>query len=146
MGDEPRQQSDIDILRNALEQAWSAETSTYDEDWSPDNPAYGQCAATACVVQDYLGGEIRNAYVDEPMEDDPVSHYFNDVDGVTVDFTLQQFSDDALIPMGQRKPKEFESTREYVLSYPETEERYELLSERVEDYIVGEWMEDALDG
>lgn len=125
----------ISTLTNALEQAWSAETSTDAENWSEDDPAYGQCATTACVVQDYLGGDILNAYVDIPEEEEDVSHYFNDIDGTIIDVTARQFPDDASVPIGQPKPKDFETTRDYVLSYEETEERYERLKDEVEEAL-----------
>ncbi len=129
------EQSDIDILRNALEHGWDADTSVYDSgEWTEDNPAYGQCAASACVVQDYLGGEIVNVDYELP-DGETESHYFNDIDGVVVDFTEQQFPDEAERVRGTEKREEFETTREYVLSYDPTVKRYELLSERVTRFL-----------
>ncbi len=39
-----------------LERCWSADTSADPDGWSPENPAWGQCAVTALVVQDRFGG------------------------------------------------------------------------------------------
>ena len=49
---------DIHTLITALKRSWSAETAYDASDWSPQNPARGQCAVSSLVVQDYLGGEL----------------------------------------------------------------------------------------
>src|ERR1700724_3464771 len=41
-----------------LAQAWSRDTSSDAEHWSASNPAWGQCAVTALIVQDLLGGHL----------------------------------------------------------------------------------------
>ncbi len=101
-----------------VERAWCAETSTA-ADWSPDDPAKGQCAVTALVVQDHLGGVLlRTVNEDE-------SHYWNRLpDGTELDLTRAQFG--AWDPGGIT-----ERDREYVLSFPDTKRRYELLLERM---------------
>ena len=48
--------------------------ATVDLDWSSRWPSKGKCTVTALVVQDYLGGELLRA----PVED--VSHYWNRLD------------------------------------------------------------------
>jgi len=60
-----------ELLAETLERAWSRETSADPEQWTPDNPAWGQCAVTALVVQDGFGGELVRATVDD------ASHYWN---------------------------------------------------------------------
>lgn len=45
-------------LEQAIRCAWSRETSEEPDAWTCENPAFGQCAATARVIRDYLGGEI----------------------------------------------------------------------------------------
>ena len=63
----------VEALRGALEQSWSADTSS-SAAWSEGNRAKGQCAVTACVVQDYLGGDILNSVATLPSGE-TVSHY-----------------------------------------------------------------------
>ncbi|MDQ6730583.1 MAG: hypothetical protein M3022_09835 [Actinomycetota bacterium] len=61
--------------------------------WSPENPARGQCAVTALVVQDLLGGEILIAEVHHTDGTRQSVHYWNRIsDGVEVDLTREQFT------------------------------------------------------
>ena len=123
----------VEAIRIALERAWQADTSYDPANWSPQNPAWGQCAVTACVVQDLLGGEIVRSEAILP-DGRTIPHYFNrpgagsDSD---LDFTKIQFPEGTVIPEGQPNPKTFASTREYVLSVEATRRRYLILRERV---------------
>ncbi len=110
-------------LKQRLRSAWSAVTSSDPARWSPDNPAWGQCAVTCCAVQDQLGGEIVWAEAVLPGGE-KVSHYFNKINGQEVDFTREQFPDGTVIPEGVPKTKEFATTRDYILSFEKTRERY----------------------
>src|ERR1035437_4211987 len=75
----------IAVLMAAISESWDAETSV-DEDWGPANPALGQDAATALVVQDYLGGQLVRSIVGD------VDHYSNRLhDKTCLDLTRQQF-------------------------------------------------------
>jgi len=122
-------------LESALKSSWNRESSSDSENWVPYNPAWGQCAVTALVVNDYLGGgEIVWAKVSLP-DGRKVSHYFNKIEGIEKDFTRGQFSSAAIIPFGAPKTKGYSSTREYVLSYPATKIRYELLKRKVKESI-----------
>ena len=120
-------------ISDALRASWSAETSNSAE-WSKDNPSMGQCAVTACVVQDYLGGEIVNVLASNEFGDG-VSHYFNIIDGEVVDLTSGQFSEDVIFSKPQRKTGNYSTTREYCLSYPNTNKRYETLALKVAKLI-----------
>jgi hypothetical protein len=112
--------TEIAELREELARAWSRETSAEPERWTEANPAFGQCAVTALVVQDYLGGELLRAEVG------PVSHYWNLLpSGDEVDLTRHQFGTD--VALERVEPR----TRDYVLSHPDTQRRYELLARRV---------------
>ena len=105
-------------LTKALNMSWSAESSFLPEQWSTDNPTRGQCAVTALVVQDYLGGEIIKC--DVVGDDD--SHFFNKLtNGTIVDLTKSQFDRSAVFENEQV------ADREKILSYPGTRERYDLL-------------------
>src|SRR6185503_10519308 len=57
--------------------------------WSPDNPARGQCGPTALVLQDLLGGELLLAAV--TADGRPTGwHYWNRLTGgVEVDLTRE---------------------------------------------------------
>jgi len=121
-------------LEKALDNSWSKFTSSDPFKWTKDNPSYGQCAVTSLVVQDYLGGEIVWANV-MLVDGKEVSHYFNKIDNIEKDFTIKQFPEGTVIPVGITKLENFNSTRSYILSYPPTKSRYSLLKKNVEDYF-----------
>ena len=98
--------------------AWAADTSS-DPSWSEDNPPLGQCAVTALVVQDRLGGDLLR------VVNEGESHYYNRLpDGTEFDLTRAQFSTWDPTPAEVRD-------RAYVLSFPATVARYERLVERI---------------
>lgn len=113
-------------LRPLLERAWSKETSVDPAGWSVANPAWGQCAVTALVVQDLYGGDLLRCKVRG------ISHYLNRlVSGDEVDLTRDQFGTEqspATLPELR--------TREFVLSFPDTAQRYSLLKARVEELLT----------
>jgi len=119
-------------LEKVLQKSWSRETSYIPEEWDVSNLAIGQCAVTALVVNDYLGGDIVWAEVILP-NGQKVSHYFNFINGKEVDFTRSQFPKDTQIPKGIEKKKDFATPREFLLSNDNTRKRYELLKERVKN-------------
>ncbi|WP_420830987.1 YunG family protein [Microbacterium hominis] len=103
-------------LTVALRNAWSADTSVAPESWTPSVPSQGQCAVTALVLQDYLGGELRRGIVEG------VSHYWIKLDsGNEIDLTLDQFQNPTITSTGVRE-------RDYLLSSESTRRRYELLA------------------
>ena len=111
----PRIEKPEDI-RPYLKRAWRAETSMAPKDWSSDNPAVGQCAVTALIVQDLFGGGL--------LRGDIVggTHYWNRLPGGReIDLTAEQFDTVPLISNVQLR------SREYVLSYPATGARYRRL-------------------
>ena len=118
----------------AVENSWCRETSSDSENWSRENPAWGQCAVTAAVLNDYVGGDIVWAEAALPSGR-KVSHYFNLLKGNEIDLTREQFPVSTVIPKGVEKKKSFTSTREYVLSFEVTRNRYELLKGSVENYL-----------
>ncbi|QBF31668.1 hypothetical protein [Thalassococcus sp. S3] len=83
-GTEPFSKSfDEGKVRKALMTAWSLETAVQ---WTPENPASGQCNVTAAVVNDLFGGDILRTDLDG------VWHYYNRIDGQAVDLTDSQFT------------------------------------------------------
>lgn len=77
-----------------------------------------------------MGGEILNTTATLP-DGSTDSHYYNLIEGEEVDLTRSQFPEGTLFTPGVEKKKEFNSTREYILSYQPTKERYDILQNRV---------------
>lgn len=113
-------------LRPLLERAWSKETSVDPSGWSAENPAWGQCAITALVIQDLYGGDLLRCKVRG------ISHYLNRLaSGEAIDLTRDQFGDEqspATVPELR--------TRDFVLSFPDTAQRYALLRARVDTLLA----------
>ena len=113
-------------IHAALLVCWDGETAK--GDWDEAEPSLNQCAVSALVVQDYLGGLLLRA----PMTNDD-GHYYNCLpDGRIRDATRAQFEFIREYPLRDQAEMR---TRKYVLSYPDTVKRYELLSARVERYL-----------
>ena len=118
-------------LSDALDISWDADTcAEWERDkWSPCLPAFGQCAVTALVVQDFFGGKL----VKDPDND----HYWNIFeDGTECDLTREQFAEGITLLAKEDR------TREYMLSNErsikaKTPDRYNTLRERVRR-ILGE--------
>ncbi|MFY9457852.1 MAG: hypothetical protein WAP23_02900, partial [Candidatus Spechtbacterales bacterium] len=129
-------------MEECLEKSWSKETSADPENWSPDNPAWGQCAVTTLVVQDFYGGGIMRLDLTQALDSKISamrSHYFNDI-GQGLDFSASQFP-------GEKNPFPYEHivqknryyghlltpdnlsqrTREQLLENEGTKRRYKLL-------------------
>lgn len=128
----------LEKLHSALKQSWIDKTaSPISGDgfglYVENEPAVGQCAVTSLIVQDYFGGEILNSTVSARNSSETTSsHYFNTINGEVIDFTRVQFRGDVIFSEPKPKLKGFNSTREYILSYPATVQRYELLKSKVE--------------
>lgn len=115
----------IKTLENTLIESWDEKTCHPNTSamWTGKNPALGQCAVTALVVQDYLGGQLARS--------ETLAHVWNILqDGSEVDLSRSQF------PNGLKIEKEYIILREEVLygnrgKKAKVAERYELLKERV---------------
>jgi hypothetical protein len=115
----------MEALTAAIRDAWTRETSVDPHGWSDANPAWGQCAVTALLIQESEGGELIRAEVDG------TSHYWNRLpSGIEVDLTREQFGD-RQIRVG---PIQVQS-RDYVMSFPETRRRYEQLLGRLSEAL-----------
>ena len=77
-------------------------------------------------MQDQLGGDIVWAEAVLP-DGRRISHYLNRIGAYELDLTREQFPVGTRIPLGVDKRKDFASTRDYVLSFPATKARYELM-------------------
>lgn len=103
-------------LRLRLRDAWRADTSITPSEWSRSNPAAGQCAITALIVQDFFGGDLLRGRIEGG------THYWNRLpNGQEVDLTAEQFDTEPVISEVELR------SREYVLSYPATSARYQRL-------------------
>ena len=111
----------LEMFRNA----WNAETAhpAYRDKWSPNNPSAGQCAVTALIVQEILGGDIYSCKVGH------ASHFVNIVNGKIFDLTADQFGgvDNIKYVNNSFKLK----SRKSLLQNKDVRIRYELLKLRL---------------
>ena len=73
---------DPDEVQRALRKAWSLTTTSQ---WTPTNPAAGQCNVTSLLIQGLFGGELLKTRL--PAGD----HFYNRIGGRRYDFTASQF-------------------------------------------------------
>lgn len=112
-------------LTSALRRAWGRETSYDPAGWSEANPAWGQCAVTALVVQDHCGGSLVSGEVNG------TPHFWNRLaTDEELDLTLRQFGKSA------QHSKALPCDREFVLSFPDTVRRYHQLQRRVSSRLA----------
>jgi hypothetical protein len=112
--------SDIALLRAAIQPGWSSETAWH-ATWDPANPPLNQCAVTAMVLQDFLGGDLIHTTVGG------ISHYFNRLPGgQEIDLTRDQFPPGSPIGTSTVVP------RKQLDRSADTVRRYRLLRRRVE--------------
>ncbi len=125
---------DFKKFKKVLRNCWCRETSNDPRGWTPKNPAWGQCAVTALVVQDYMRGFLVKCKLP-----DGNSHYFNLLPSFAeIDLTKSQFSAETIECLKKRSLQKEIKTRDYVLSYPATVKRYKLLKNKVEKYLEKE--------
>lgn len=123
----------INRFENILKKAWSKESSYY-HTFDENNPALGQCAVTALVVNDYFGGEIVWCEAVQP-DGQKISHYFNKINSDEVDLTRSQFPEGTIIPVGSEKKKGFATTRDFILSNEDTKVRYLILKDKIDNFL-----------
>ena len=116
----------IDELTKVLELSWNKNTCTpsLQDSWNGNNKALGQCAITALIVNDFLGGKIMRCMCESG------SHYYNLINGNIIDLTSSQFNEIPDYTKGE------ERAREYLLSNKDTMKRYKLLLNKVKDNFV----------
>lgn len=112
-------------LKEVLFHAWCAETA-FEGIWHKKIPTLNQCAVTALVVQDYLGGKILKRKMTNGQ-----NHYLNRLpDGTEVDLTAAQF--DFITPK-QILEETSVCSRSQLTRHQNVQTRYELLKKRVEE-------------
>ncbi|RXH14014.1 YunG family protein [Bradyrhizobium guangzhouense] len=73
---------DPDKIQKILRQSWSLATA---RQWTPANPAAGQCNVTALLVYELFGGDLLKTPL--PAGD----HFYNRIGSQRYDFTESQF-------------------------------------------------------
>ncbi len=111
-----------------IKEVGSADTSFDSKGWNKENPLWGHCAVVSLLAQELFGGELVKGDLDEyPKYSHLKSHIWNRIDGVDIDFTAEQYDDISFKDLKDRVV-----SRESVLNYPGTPERFSLLKERFE--------------
>ena len=108
----------IKELKQLLILSWEKETCSpvLKNEWNQDNPSLGQCAITALILNDFLGGKIMRCMASSG------SHYYNVIDNEIIDLTIDQFLGEIPDYINGE-----ERTRDYLLSNEDTRNRYEKL-------------------
>lgn len=115
----------ISEMVHHIHEAWSPRTS-YKDSWSAFNPARGQCAVTALLVQHELGGDIIRAELSNGE-----THYYNRLNNIVIDLTDQQYK------QGYKIVTESVADRQILLSNADTIERYVILYDRYVQSVEG---------
>jgi len=99
----------IKELRGKVEKCWSKSTSFV----SGSEGSRGQCYVTALLVRTLYGGKVYHGHI--KFNDINEHHFWNEVDGVLIDLTSDQYGGDGLTPVifGQEytKPLNFKNKR-----------------------------------
>ena len=82
--------TDREKVLQAIRDSWCAETCGDPTAWSPQQPAWQQCDASAFVAWEHLGGELvlGTVFLDGEQTE---HHYWNRIDGLDFDLTRAQF-------------------------------------------------------
>jgi ADP-ribose pyrophosphatase YjhB (NUDIX family) len=127
--------SSLSVLEKAIRGAWCVWTSDPVDQpgWSESNPASGQCASTALVVQDYVGGELLVADVAGDGGVPSGVHYWNRLaGGIELDLTREQFRAGEVVGAARTVPRPADVSRGRLPGH------YQLLAARVERSLVGD--------
>lgn len=111
-------------LIHTIPLAWSAETRGK-ETFRGKSPAAGQCTVSSLLIQRHCGGIIMACAVGR------APHYFNDINGVWIDVTRQQFPR----TWPYRSLKKEPAPSSYIFS--DTWDRVELLEQRCLEILHG---------
>jgi hypothetical protein len=89
----------LGAIETAIRANWSIETCDPIDipNWSVANRASGQCAVTALVVRDLLGGQLLEAEVLRPDGSRQGFHYWNRLPGFDLDLTREQFVEGEIV-------------------------------------------------
>lgn len=87
---EKHKRHDREQVFQAVRDSWCAETCGEPTAWSPSNPSWQQCDASAFVAWELLGGDLVLGKVLLDGEETE-HHYWNRIDGHDFDLTREQF-------------------------------------------------------
>lgn len=122
---------------SAVRASWDADTSSVKDEWTPENPARGQCVPSSLVIQDFQGGDIaRVIVIGEGVSE---SHYYNEISSTDdLDLTGSQYRRQVvMVPNpADLKAENVSTTREYLMKNPKTLARYVLLKSRVAELLA----------
>ncbi|MCX6824052.1 MAG: hypothetical protein NT085_02905 [candidate division SR1 bacterium] len=116
-------------LENAIRNSWDKKTCypPNTNKRSLKNSSLGQCAVTALVIQDYVGGKLLFCFHN--------NHYWNRLpNGEIVDLTKEQFPEGTLLCIDEIIERTSCLTGKSAIQ-AKTNERYQLLKSRVEKKI-----------
>jgi hypothetical protein len=115
-------------IEEAIRAAWCRETSDDPDEWTPDDPARGQCGVAALVLRDYLGGDLLIAEVIPADGGKPTErHCWNRLSsGTEIDLTREQFQNGETFG---------EAVVQEPLVMTRGKERYVLLATRVRERL-----------
>lgn len=122
-------------LQLAVEASWAADTSSVPDEWSPENPARGNCVPTALVVQLFLGGGLEKLQTEYRGKMEAHYRNFATYEG-NLDLTRQQYPPSQEFAVTPVDLKGYASIREKRLHDPDTRRRYNILLGRVTSYLV----------
>src|SRR3989338_8280551 len=128
-------------LFQVISKSWTRDTTADYKGWTPDNPAWGQCAVTALTVQDFFGGELLR--LDLTGHSDPKvaagrSHYFNRIGEAELDISSSQFGDINRFYQFRSSQEVFVRDRSYLLGNKDTIARYVRLRYEVARLLGGD--------
>lgn len=117
----------------AIRSSWSIETCGVPDQWTPKNPAKGQCDASSFVAWEYLGGDLvlGKVLVDGEQTE---HHYWNRIDGVDFDLTREQFVNGEDVVEMAVVEDEFLSTKQETMK-PEVMARIEVMRRLVRNQL-----------
>lgn len=123
---------DLSVIEPIVRKVWGRETASpgCQNSWSPQNPAWGQCAVTALLIEDIEGGEILRAVIEGFG-----SHYYNRLSSWEVDLTRSQFPEGTIIPPGEPVKRDDILNSERAIQ-ARTKERYEKLKDRFHRLVL----------
>lgn len=124
---------DVKELERLLRKCWSKETSADPDGWTPENPAWGQCAVTSLVVQDFFGGDLMRGSLENVKNFEFMkSHYWNRIPNrKRIDLSRSQFPKATYREIPRGEPRD----RTYPLSHEPTRRRFTILRLAIENEL-----------
>jgi hypothetical protein len=89
----------LQAVEAAIRDSWCLESCDPTDAplWTTANPSRGQCAVTALVVHDLMGGQLLEAEVQLPDGTRQGFHYWNRLAGFELDLTREQFAQSEVV-------------------------------------------------